>query len=468
MFDDEDEGFFEGREGDLNEDRERFEAFLAGAEMGFLDSDRWEALVDHYIIGGQYQKALTCAEEALSQFSFNQIFKLRKAQAFSALGQLKEAIRLLSELERFGMPSFELLLTKASVFSQLKDSTNAIRYFRAALKEAEPEDRDEVYIDLAMEYVNRNDWKNALKVLKEAIEANPSNESAIYEIAYCYDQLGDYEQSIKCYSDFIDDNPYSFTAWYNLGNAYLKMEDHEQAIWAYDYCTLINDEFGPVYFNMGNAYLSTERFTKAIEAFLKSNELDGDDPSALCYIGECHEQLGELDLAKKYYRLALDLAPSLPDAWLGLGIVEDLEGRTKEGLTLIHKALELAPENAGIYHVLAGAYEKLEEFEKAQENYEMALAIEPDDEECLLNYVELLCVESAAVALSFVEDFEQTVPENALLPIIKVNLLWQVGEKDLALSLFKYCLEVEPEKAEQLFEINPSLKTVPEFVLLGD
>ena len=43
----------------------------------------------------------------------------------------------------------------------------------------------------------------------------------------------------------------------------------------------------------------------------------------------------------------------LPDAWLGLGIVEDMEGNTQEGLTLILKASELDPNNPSIYHVLA-------------------------------------------------------------------------------------------------------------------
>ena len=40
---------------------------------------------------------------------------------------------------------------------------------------------------------------------------------------------------------------------------------------------------------------------------------------------------------------------------------------TKEGLVLLHKAAELDPENAGIYHVLAGAYEKLEDLKQAEE-----------------------------------------------------------------------------------------------------
>ena len=56
-------------------------------------------------------------------------------------------------------------------------------------------------------------------------------------------------------------------------------------------------------------------------------ELDGEDPIALCYIGECYEQLNELEAAKEYYLKSIELAPMLPDAWLGLGIIEDLQGK---------------------------------------------------------------------------------------------------------------------------------------------
>ncbi len=465
MFDDEEEDYFEGN---LSEDLQRFDAFLSGESIGFLDSDRWEALVDHLLIGGQYSKALSASEEALSQFSFNPIFKLRKAQSYSGLGKLKEAIQLLSQIERMGMPSFELLLSKASVFSQLEDSPNAIKYFRSALTEAEPEDRDEIYLDLAIEYENKGDWKSALKVLEEAIQKNPHNEGAIYEIAFCYDQLGEYAKSIECYSDFIDENPYSFTAWYNLGNAYLKIDEFEQAIWAYDYCVLINDDFGPVYFNLGNAYLSVEKYTMAIESFLKSIELDGDDPMAFCYIGESHEQLGDLNLARHYYKLALELSPLLPEGWLGLGIIEDLEGKTKEGLALIQKAADLAPENSGVMHVLAGAYEKLEELELATEYYLLSLSLDPDDGECLINYLNLLAKESLVSAMKYLDDFSKEHPANNQIDLMKIHLFWELGEKDHAIALFKICVENDRTHALELFEINPSLKNVKEFVLLGD
>ena len=466
MYDDEDEGFFESH---LKEDLEKFEASQKeGVAMGFLDSDRWEILIDHFLMNGQYNNALICTEEAIEQYSYNHLFSLRRAQCYSALGKLKESINMLTEIERMGNQSFELLLTKASVFSQLKDSKNAIRYFKSALEASNKEDRDEVYLDLAMEYENIGDFKSALVVLEDAIAYNPNNESAIYEVAYCYDQLGAHEQSIKCYSDFIDENPYSFTAWYNLGNAYLKMENHEKAIWAYDYCILINDEFGPVYFNLGNAYLSVNKYTKAIESFDKCIELDGDDPVALCYIGECHEQLKELDLAKHFYKRSMELAPLLPDAWLGLGIVEDLEGRTQEGIAMIKKASELDPDNAGIYHVLAGAYEKLEEYQEAADYYQLSLAIDPMDEECLTDYVNLLALESLSDAMDYIHLLEKSEPKNPVTPLLQINLLWLMGRKEEAICVFKDCIEEDRTKAKELFELYPDLINVPELVHLAD
>ena len=465
MFDDEEEDFFEGS---LNEDIERFEDYLNGGFIGFLDSDRLEMLIDHYLINSQYNKANVCADHAISHFSYNPVFHLRKAQAVSAMGNLKEALNLLAKIEKWETPSCEFLLTKASIFSQLRDSKNAIKYFREALELSEPEDRDEIYLDLAMEYQNATDYKNAVKILKQAIQYNPNNEGAIYEIAFCYDQLGEYEHAITCYSDFIDENPYSFTAWYNLGNTYSKLEDYKKAAWAYDYCMLINEDFGPVYFNMGSTYLSLEHFEKAIECFERCMELDGEDPMALCYLGEAYEQLNKLDEARMQYIRSIELAPNLPDAWLGLGIVNDLEGNTREAIVLLNKAADLDPENAGIYHVLAGAYEKLEDTVQAEENYQLSLALDPSDEECLSNYIELLTKLSLTDALSYIQEFNTKIGLNQLGPVLEVNVLWLLGRKEEALAKYAFCIEKNRKKALEIFELNESLSTVQEFVNLSE
>jgi tetratricopeptide (TPR) repeat protein len=459
MFDNEEEFF----EGDLRNDLESFENYLKGGNLGFLDADRLEAMIDHYLISAQYTKAIRCAEYALSLFSFENVFHLRMAQALSAMGKLKEALNLISSIEKEYGNDCELMLTKASIFSQLKDSKRAIGFFKAALDLAETEDKDEIFLDLAMEYENNNEYKKAITILKEAMTLNPKNEGAIYELAFCYDQLGDYKNAIKSYSDFIDENPYSYTSWYNLGNAYSKLEKNEKAIWAYDYCLIINPDFGAAHFNLGNSYLAMEKYRLAIEEFQKCMELDGDDPVALCYIGEAYEQLNELSLARLFYQQSIDMAPMLPDAWLGMGIVYDLEGKTFEALTFILKAIELDPENAGMFHVLAGAYEKLNEIELAQENYEISLKMDSRDEECLINYVEMLVEIDPVNALKIVLSFEEEFGPNRSLPLWITNVYWHLNRKTDALYYFRAFFEKNPEVAKEIFDINPDLKQVEEF-----
>ncbi len=465
MFEEDDEEYFESH---LNEDLDRFEAHLKGDSIGFIDSDRLEMLIDHYLINNQYSKAKLAAEHAISHFSYNALFYLRKAQAISAMGQLKEALHILSHIDKWDLPNCEFYLTKASIFSQLRDHKNAIKFFKEALVLSEPNDRDEIYLDLAMEYENAQDFKNAVQVLKEAIACNSHNEGAIYEIAYCYDQLGEYNNAIQCYLDFIDENPYSFTAWYNLGNAYSKLENFDRAIWAYDYCVLINEEFGPVHFNLGTAHLSIDQFDLAIESFNKCMDLDGEDAMALCYIGECYEQINNLILAKFYYEKSLKLSPRLPDAWLGLGIVADLEGNTKEAISLLNKAAHLDPENAGIYHVLAGAYEKIEDLHQAEEYYQLSLALDHKDEECLTDYIMLLTKSSMKEACDYLFDFNRKIGGNKIGFILEVGLLWKLGEKTEALMLLAQCIEEDKDKCKELFQIFPELSSVEELILLTD
>ena len=464
MFDDDDDASGDNY---LKEDLERFESYLKKNETVFIDSDRLEAIIDHYLVNGNYSKAKSAADMAMSHFSYNGLFSLRKAQALGGLGKLNEALDILNGIQTFGIPSFEFYLTKASIFSQLKDSKNAIKNYTLAIDEAEEEDIDDIYLDIALEYQNLGKFTEAIGVLKTAISVNPQNEGALYEIAFCYDQLGDYQQAISCYSQFIDENPFSFTAWYNLGNAHSKLEDYSKAIWSYDYSLLINKDFGPAHFNIANAYLSQEKYNKAIEHFNECMRIDGDDASAYCYIGECYEQLNELELSKHNYKRSIELAPMLSEAWLGLGIIEDLEGRTREGIILIEKALEFEPDNSGIMHVLAGAYEKITEYELAKEFYKKSLEINPHDEECLSDYIELLTEESPSHAFEVLQNFIGEHKENSIAAILKVNLYWLRGQREEALHLFSKCLQENDKKAKSIFDINPNLLDDQDFLNLS-
>ncbi len=456
MFENEDEHFFDES---FNEDLVRFENSLKGEPIGFMDSDSFETLIDHFLIQGNYNKASLCADLGKEQYPFKTVFQLRKAQAVSGMGLLKEALNLLSQIDKIYEDSCEFLLTKASIFSQLRDVKNAIKYFLEALSVAEPEDKDEIYIDLAMEYEHALDFRGAVKVLKEALTNNPKNEIAIYELAFCFDQLREYDQAIDCYHNFINENPYSYTAWYNLGNTFAKQNNHQKAIWAYDYSITINEEFAPAYFNLGSSYLSLENYKTALDFFSKCIELEGDDSLCFCFIGECYEQLGELEKAKDFYHKSITLNPELGDAWLGLGIVKDLEDNTLESIKLFNKAIEIEPSNAGYYHVLAGALEKLDKINEAKTNYILALELDSNNDQLVNDYLDLLIKNEKWNDFDFfVQDFNAENNDiQFLIQLIKAYKEFQFGNKEQGIQIFNKLISENLEKAREIFSMYPEL-----------
>jgi tetratricopeptide (TPR) repeat protein len=455
----------DAQENHLSEDIDRFESQLASDSVGFFDSDRLEAIVDHYLMNGNYSKGVMAADVGMQQFPFYALFKLRKAQALSGLGKLKEALILLDEAEKVEIASMELLLTKAAIFSQLRDSKRAVRYFEEALKLAENEDRDEIYLDLASELEQLQDFNGAISVLEEAMRQNPKNEGALYELAFCFDQLGNNQRAIASYSAFLEDNPYSFTVWYNLGNTFSKGERFADAVTAYDYCIAINERFSPAYFNRGNAQLSLDQYNESIESFLKCIEIDGDDALTYCYLGEAYEQLEQLDTSWDYYQRSLSIAPGLAEAWLGLGIVKDLQGKPKESLQYIERAIELEPAIDSYYHVYAGALENAEMIDEAEKAYITCLSMDAHNEDAFFDYVDFLMDYRVAQVRSFVETY---VLEHGIfytiLPIIYLN--WLAGKMEESKLMLVECFAKDPEKTKDLFIRYPELMNVTEFVTL--
>ena len=193
---------------------------------------------------------------------------------------------------------------------------------------------------------------------------------------------------------------------------------------------------------------------------------DGEDAMALCYIGEAYEQLNELELSKHYYKKSIALEPMLPEAWLGLGIVEDLLGSTKEGIVLIQKALDYDPQNAGIYHVLAGAYEKIEATEEANFHYLKSLELGPTDEEALNDYMAFLSTTSLPHAQKFILDFLDQHPQNFHAQLHLINLKWEMGQVQEAKFMYLNCLDQSAVQAKNIFEINPKLLDDSDFLHL--
>jgi len=101
MFDEEEnednEGMSDAR---FNSELKRFEEMMMEESSIYFDAEILEQIIEHFIINNQLKKGLKAVSVGLNQHPTNANFKLRKAQIMSTMGQLKESLLLLQELEK--------------------------------------------------------------------------------------------------------------------------------------------------------------------------------------------------------------------------------------------------------------------------------------------------------------------------------------------------------------------------------
>ncbi|MFT4600642.1 MAG: tetratricopeptide (TPR) repeat protein [Arenicella sp.] len=471
MFDEEDDEEHEF-DSQFNSELERFEQMVEDKAVYYFDTEILEQIIDHFIIKNQLKKSLNAILFALEQHPSNHIFTLRKAQIFSTTGKLKESLLILQDLEKSEPFNTEVYVTKASVFSQLRDHGKAIKYFEKALEVASQHEEnwevEDILFDLALEYENIHEYQNAIRSLEKLLHSSPENESAIYEIAYCYERIGNFDKCIEYYTLYIDNNPYSFTAWYNLGNIYFLKNNIEKALWAYDYSVIINADFSSAHFNMGNTYMQINDYQKALESYTKCVEIDREDALTLSYLAEAYERLERYDEAIEIYEKSKEMNSELAEPWLGIGIIKELTGNRTEAINYLQRAVEIQPENANYRLVLAEALHKEERLIEAETELEEALKIEPTYDDAIIALAKIKGQFSLEDAINFMAAFENLNQLDLKVRIYFCVLLWLDGQKTESLHLFKKEYLIDKNSAKTLFLYLPEAEHLTEFIQIFD
>lgn len=469
MFDEEeneeDEGLFDAR---FKVELERFEEMLLEKTAYYFDAEILEQIIEHFIIQNQLKKGIKAANFGKKQHPSNSVFDLRKAQILSTTGQLKESLLILQNLEKSEPYNPEIFITKATVFSQLRDHSKAIKYFEKAIEISEEfnylEDLEEIRFDLAMEYESINNFQKAIRILSEILEKNHDHEAAIYEIAYCFERIGNFDECIQYYTRYIDNNPYSFTAWYNLGNIYFLKENIEKAIWAYDYSIIINEDFASAHFNLANIYMQTNDYEKALIAYQRCAELDPNDALTLSYLGEAYERLERYDEALDCYHRSKDMNGEIAEPWLGIGIILELRGEINQSLSYLEQAVLLQSDNANFRLVYGETLFKALRLTEAESELERAVQLDPDYSEAVVLLAKIKANFNLNESLDFILGLPNLYELDFEVRIMLVALFWQLDQRTEALLLFKKEYLIEKDSAKTLFLYLPEAENISDFL----
>jgi tetratricopeptide (TPR) repeat protein len=337
----------------------------------FFDSEEFEEIILHYLDMGKASLAKKALKLALEQHPKSTGLKLVQIEMLIYDDKLEIAEKMLNELYAIEPHNEEIFIQKANIYSKRDQHEKAIEELEKALNFTE--DFADVYNLMGMEYLFMDNLELAKYNFIKCLEVDIEDQSALYNVVYCFEFLDQQKEAIDYLENYIEKNPFSEIAWHQQGRLSYSIKKYENALRCFDYATLIDDEFIGAFMEKGKSLEKLKRFEEAIEAFQRTIELEDPTSYALLRIGKCYEKLGNKAEAIKYYNKTVHEDPLLDKGWIA---ITDFYIRLKnyqKALFYVNKALAIDNENQLYWKRYATINRQMNFYEEAEFGYRKAV-----------------------------------------------------------------------------------------------
>jgi tetratricopeptide (TPR) repeat protein/glycosyltransferase involved in cell wall biosynthesis len=166
----------------------------------------------------------------------------------------------------------------------------------------------------------------------------------------------------------------------NLGSLYARQQQWQQAILHYQKAIDLNPNLAVAYRNLARAYQKIGDVQKATSLLYKGYSLEPAKVSGADHLrlGQTLMQHRQIQPAIACYRRAIQLDPSLTEAYLSLGALALQQRNFKGAIALYQKALQQDGKNAAAYLALGKALAQEQNWSKALLAYRRAIELQPD------------------------------------------------------------------------------------------
>ncbi|OCB78682.1 tetratricopeptide repeat protein [Flavobacterium crassostreae] len=358
-------------EDDYNLSISKFESMLKTNKVLFFDSEEFEEIILHYLDMGKATLAKKALKLGLDQHPKSTGLRLVQVEMLVFDNKLDLAEKLLQELYAIEPNNEEIYIQKANIYSKRDQHEKAVEFLKIALQHTE--DFADVYNLIGMEYLFMDNLELAKENFIKCLEEDLEDQSALYNVVYCFEFLDQNLEAIAYLNKYINKNPYSEIAWHQMGRLYYDLKDYENAIRAFDYATLIDDEFLGAFMEKAKAYERLKKYDLAIESYNRTIALDDATSYALLRIGKCHERLGNTALALKYYNQTVHEDPLLDKGWIAITDFYLRQKNFQKALFFVNKALAIDNQNRLYWKRYASINKEMNFFEEAEFGFRKAV-----------------------------------------------------------------------------------------------
>lgn len=267
-----------------------------------------------------YLKALKSYESVLTLYPDNVQANLYKAQVLSLMGNKEESLKLYKKVLSIDPANS---VAKSEIVSVMKDTMSAKDFVAYLSQKASSGDKSmqAMLYDYAYKLHKDNKVDDAINAYGEVLKSNPANVDAYVNLAICYASKNDYKEAL----DILNLAKSKFPT----NNLVLKTLQEVQ-----------NDSMSTILVNASRLYENKD-FNGALQQYLAVSPATED---SLLGVAACYQSLENFDSAIAYYKKAMSVAPKNAEIPYYIGYLYSEQQKWAEAEDFLKKSIALNPE----------------------------------------------------------------------------------------------------------------------------
>jgi Flp pilus assembly protein TadD len=270
--------------------------------------------------------------------------------------------------------TFLPILLCASAFGQTQTT---VRHYKERVDDTPPE------IAQAEDAIQKNDFAGAETLLKKALDKDPKNYQAWFDLGFVLNHQSRVEESIHAYRQSVAAKPDVFESNLNLGLMLVRFNSPEAEQFLRAATNLkptdhVEEGQARAWLALAHLLESTKP-SEALQAYAKASALTPKDPEPHLSAGLLHERQKEFSDAEAEYKQALALDPRSTEAAIGLTNIYMKSGRLGDAEPLLRRLAAERPDDAGIHLQLGRVLAAEGKKDDAIAEFQTALKLAPAD-----------------------------------------------------------------------------------------
>jgi Flp pilus assembly protein TadD len=278
---------------------------------------------------------------------------------------------------RMKRPLANAILLIALTAAALAQTHTTVRHYKERIDDTPPE------IAQAEDAIQKNDFTGAETLLKKAIDKDPKNYQAWFDLGFVLNRLGRVEDSIHAYRQSVAAKPEVFETNLNLGLMLVRFNSPEAERYLRAATGLKPTDH--VEEGQARAWLALAHLLEntkpedALAAYRKASELTPKDTEPHLSAGLLQERQKEFAAAEAEYKQVLAVDPHSTEAAIGLTNLYMKSGRLGEAEPLLRRLATERPDDAGIHLQLGRVLAAQSKKDDAITEIQTALKLAPAD-----------------------------------------------------------------------------------------